>query len=165
MELVDGAEVTPVGENEFLVPQPIRLPSGILGQYANVHMLEDFLDYVSMAVGMGVLSREQAVEFIKGEVLIPGGCELGVYPRGWLENILRILGELGRSFLNKYAGRIIGYNAYQVRAIGFLSERIGSFLLLQELFRRYPAGIPTTIFGYMVTVTDRGDDYTLGMVG
>lgn len=160
--VLDASEMSPAGEHEFLLAQPLMLSLGYFQQYAQAHELVDLLDYTSLAIRSGVLGKAESADFVSEQVLIPGGCELGIFPRQWLTETLSVLSALGESFLKTYSERINSYDSYQVRAVGFLSERLGSFLLLRELRRRYPRGIPPEIFGHMSCVTEDGQHYTHG---
>ena len=55
-----------------------------LGNYAAIHHRKDILDYTSLAVEMGVLDSNSASEFLAAKHFIPGGVELGIYPKAWL---------------------------------------------------------------------------------
>jgi hypothetical protein len=70
---------------------------------------------------------------------------------------------LGKAFLSRYQARVATYDAYQIRAVGFLSERLGSFFLMQELKKRYPQGIPPAIFGHLSVMTQDGQHYAIGL--
>ncbi|RTL29035.1 MAG: hypothetical protein EKK49_14990 [Rhodocyclaceae bacterium] len=158
-EPLDASEMSPTGEHEFLLAQPRHFPTGLFHQYALVHELVDLLDYTSLAINNGILDKAAAADFVREQVIIPGGCELGIYPRQWLAGTLSALSTLGKTFLETYGSRIRGYNIYQIRAVGFLSERLGSFLLMRELKRRYPQGAPPEVFGHMTCIIEDGRTY------
>ena len=158
-EPLDASEMSPAGDHEFLLAQPRHFPAGLFHQYAVVHELVDLLDYTSLAIKSGLLSNVEAADFVKEPAIIPGGCELGIYPRQWLAETLNELGRLGKTFLETYGSRVSRYNAYQIRAVGFLSERLGSFLLMRELKRRYPKGTPPEVFGHMTCIIEDGRTY------
>jgi SAM-dependent methyltransferase len=105
-----------------------------------------------LAVERGIISKDDYQNFLECKTFIPGGCELGIYPCKWLLGILSHLEDLGRHFILKHKVRIASYDSYQVRCIGFLSERLGSFLLLKELNARFNNQIPATVFGHMTTI-------------
>jgi hypothetical protein len=54
----------------------------------------------------------------------------------------------------------IDHDSYQVRAVGFLAERLDSYLLLQELRRRYTQGISRAIFGCLCVLVPEGSSYS-----
>ncbi|HQX08375.1 MAG TPA: hypothetical protein PKZ19_16405, partial [Zoogloea sp.] len=162
-EPLDASEMSPAGDHEFLIAPPLQLPFGLFHQYALAHELVDLLDYTSLAIKSGFLSKAEAADFVKEQVIIPGGSELGIYPRQWLGETLSMLSTLGQTFLETYESRVSRYNSYQVRAVGFLSERLGSFLLMRELNRRYPQGTPPEIFGHMTCILENGRPYAAGL--
>jgi hypothetical protein len=149
-----------VNINDFLVSKPLIFDSDLMLQYANCHLLQDLLDYTSIAIDLSIINQEHAEMFLRCKLLIPGGCELGRYPIDWSIKTLSALRQVGAEFLARYKKRIECYNAYQIRALGFLSERLGSYLLLMEFNRRFGDNVPDSIFGYMTTFTNvDNEDY------
>ncbi len=153
----------PSAENGFLIAQPLHVKKSIFGHYKAVHRRQDILDYTSLAVELGILDKPSASEFLGAKHFIPGGIELGVYPKSWLIPALSSLEVLGREFLNRYGSRVERYNSFQVRAVGFLSERLGSFLLIRHLTKKYSNNIPANIFGHMTVIVEGGSGYTAGL--
>ncbi|WP_156660805.1 hypothetical protein [Mycobacterium sp. 852002-10029_SCH5224772] len=152
---------TPRVGREFLVAQPKYFKKSIIGQYAACHHRQDILDYASLAVEMGVLDSDSASEFLASRHFIPGGVELGIYPVDWLTKALSSIESISRQFLNRYHNRVEKYDTYQVRAVGFLSERLGSFLLIRQLTEFYSNKIPAEIFGYMSVIVDDNSGYSI----
>jgi hypothetical protein len=152
-------EIEPRPGFEFLIGFPLKFPCGVVEHYIDTHRGIDLFEYVSLAVEMGILSLEGAQEFAKEKFLIPGGCELGVYPTAWVRPMLEKLEKLGREFVTRCAPRLRTYDNFQVRAVGFLAERMGSFFLLTELRDRYPAGIPRELCGYLCAIVPPGGSY------
>ena len=163
MSTLTPDDIRPRDGFDFLISQPRTLPLGIIGQYAHAHNAIDLLDYLSLAVKLSVLSASELRDFALEPFFIPGGCEFGVFPTPWVTQALSKLELVGREFLSQHGDRVRGYDAYQVRAVGFLSERLGSFFLMQELRRRYPQGAPGEILGYMCTVVVEGQPYVPGI--
>lgn len=155
------SEFTPAAGLEFLVAQPRYFKKSIIGQYAACHHRQDILDYTSLAVEMGVLDSNSASKFLGSKHFIPGGVELGIYPAEWLTSVLSKVESISRQFLNRYRERLKKYDTYQVRAIGFLSERLGSFLLISQLTELYSNNIPAEIFGYMSVIVDDNAGYSI----
>lgn len=151
-------DIKPNEGYEFLISRPLQCIQSIFTQYNSVHHITDLLEYLSIAVQLGILSSAEVNEFIAERILFPGGCEMGVFPTIWLTEILSKLESVGREFILRAGNRIRQYDSYQVRAVGFLSERLGSFFLHKELMKRYPAGIPNQIFGFMCNVQN-GNEY------
>lgn len=152
-------EVRPKENCDFLFSLPLQFPRGILHQYAVHHHAVDIFEYISIAVRLGVITSNEVEAFCTSTTFIPGGCELGIYPTSWLCDTLKMLEAVGREFVILRAERIKTYDAYQVRAVGFLAERLGSYLLLKELKNRYPQGLPHSLIGYLCVVVPDGSAY------
>lgn len=153
----------PTSGREFLVAQPLYCEISIVGQYAVSHYRRDILDYASLAVEMGIFDSDDASDFLREKYLIPGGAEFGIFPKAWLTDTLFEIERLARQYLHRYGRRLKAYGGYQVRALGFLSERLGSFLLLRHLKDKYSNDIPVEIFGYMTVVVKRDASYSHGL--
>jgi hypothetical protein len=144
---------------DFLIGAPLRFPQGIVQQYAQMHHAIDLFNYLSIAVEISVMTPNEARAFTLDTHFIPGGCELGIYPTDWLYASLRKLEALGREFVTRCGERIGTYDRYQVRAVGFLAERLGSYFLLKELRQRYPQGIPRVLIGSLCVIVADGAPY------
>ncbi len=146
----------PVLGHEFLVPSPIYLEVGIVSQYVATHLAVDLFDYIGLAAELGILSTADVTAFSLQQHLIPGGCELGYYPASWLLPLLEKLEGLGRAFLIKHERRLRTYDNYQIRALSFLSERLGSFFLIRKLTEVYGPQLHISAFGFMCTIVNSG---------
>ncbi|WP_141659300.1 hypothetical protein [Mycobacterium europaeum] len=154
---------TPNAGLEFLVAQPIYFEGSIVGQYADSHYRRDILDYASLAVELKVLDSESSSEFLNAHHFISGGVQLGIYPRSWLVETSSKIDLVSREFLSRYRDRLKKYDIYQVRAVGFLSERLGSFLLISQLMERYSNKIPVEVFGYMTAIVEGDSTYSIAL--
>jgi len=160
-QFIGPDNLRPRGNNQFLVVRPLVYEKGTFAQYARAHKIIDLINYCSLAIDLGILNEKDVDSFFKCRYLIQGGAEFGVYPAEWLVPTLNCLELLGRTFLDRYGERVRDYDPYQVRSVGFLSERLGSFLLLKRLKRIYPQGIPGSLFGVIATVSNDGG-YAVG---
>ena len=145
LSLFERSEFWPSVGHEFFVAQPLYFQEGLIAQYASCHEAKDLFDYMGLAVDVGVLSQADLNDFTRQKHLIPGGCELGYFPWSWLLPTLEKLERVGRAFLRNNRARISKYDDYQIRALSFLSERLGSFLLLQRLTQTYGATIHKSV--------------------
>ncbi|MGE2692684.1 hypothetical protein [Mycolicibacterium pulveris] len=147
----------------FLVSQPLYFKNSVFKHYATIHHRRDIVDYTSIAVETGVLDSATASEFLAAKHFIPGGVELGVFPKWWLMNVLSAIERVGREFVQRHGSRLRRYNTYQIRAVGFLSERLGSFFLIRHLMERYSNNIPAEIFGHMTVMVEGRSGYSAGL--
>ncbi len=161
---IPRTEIEPRDGFDFLIGFPLRCRQTIVAQYIEDHKGLDLFDYVSMAVDMGILPVDEAQAFSTEQFFIVGGCESGVYPTEWVRPVLEGLAKLGREFITRRASRIRTYDNYQVRAVGFLAERLGSYLLLSELRRRYPTGLPREICGHLCVLVPPGGTYDCAVI-
>ncbi|MFV9635279.1 hypothetical protein [Mycobacterium neumannii] len=153
----------PSPDHGFLVAQPLHFKNSILGHYTTVHHQRDILDYTSLAVELGVLNSESASKFLAAKHFVPGGVELGIYPNSWLSQVLPRIELLSREFLHRHGNRIKGYNSFQIRAVGFLAERLGSYFLIRHLIEKYSNNIPAEIFGHMTVIVEGKSKYSAGL--
>lgn len=152
-------EIHPRTGYDFLIGFPFMLEQGVVAHYIQEHHGADLFDYISMAVDSRILTHDEADGFAKEKYFVPGGCELGIYPTSWVRPVLQKLEKLGREFVTRRGARILKYNNYQVRAVGFLAERLGSYWLLTELRNRFPKGFPRDMFGYLCAIVPSGGAY------
>lgn len=153
----------PRADHGFLVAQPLHFRKPVVDHYAATHHRRDILDYTSLAVEMGVLDADSASEFLAAKFFIPAGVELGIFPKEWLVQVLSGIELVGRQFLNRYSDRVRKYNKYQIRAVNFLSERLGSFFLIRHLTEKFSNNIPAEIFGYMTVMVEGNSSYSAGL--
>ena len=154
------AEAGPRDGYEFLVIRPFLFDGGMGKQYAEEHHEVDLLDYLAIAHGLGILDTAASRQLPLESMFFPGGCELGFYPTEWIVPALEKLALAGKEFIKRHADRIATYDNYQVRAVGFLAERLGSYLLLRELQRRFPDRLPAQLIGNACSLTQTGDSYS-----
>ena len=162
---------------DWLVARPLLLPnwrkhSDYLEQYGRVHQPQDLLRFAAEAVEQQLLERSEATRFLREELMLPGGIELGVFPADfWLRSVTAIENVV-RACVKRYDVVRDGYDA---RAWAFCVERLGSYLVLREL-RTLP-GFELRGFGLhfasphhwsrrfagrLNLLTDDGDDYVVG---
>jgi len=120
------------GNSSCLLMQPMLFQDGVVGQYHRAHSIRDLMMFLHMAIDAAVLTEAEAHQFLQQRVLLPGGF-LGVLPFDLLRLILRKLEKfLMYLEISEFTIRHPS-DPYQSRAIGFFSERLCSFLLIQAL--------------------------------
>ncbi len=124
------------GDRSFLLCAPLHFTRlfwhrrGYLRDYVGAHHVEDLLRFCAEAVEQGVIASREVEPFLKEDVFIPGGVELGVYPVDfWLASIGAVE-QVVRACVQRYTRLRSGY---QTRAWAFCAERLGSWLLLKRL--------------------------------
>lgn len=105
------------------------VPTGVLGQYSANHDLLDYIEFTKFLIESQMMTHDQGVLFLRQDQFIPS-CNIGIFHKPRLQVVLSILtaaAEFRKSpnFQRK--------NGAQRRSMGFLLERLHSFLLLQIL--------------------------------
>lgn len=141
---------------EFLVAQPLYFANSIVEKQIELRHFDrrDIRDYMSIALEMGVLDPDTAKDFLAAKHFIPGGSQIGIYPKSWLMCQLSKRERIDRQFLSRYRHRIEKYETVQIRAVSFLAECLGSFILFRHLTEKYSNNIPAEIFGYVTVILD-----------
>jgi hypothetical protein len=112
-----------------MVNTPYRFPNGILGQYGTAHPLEDFMDFAKFLLQKHILNTVELSNFLRGEVLIPAGS-IGVLT---IENFKLIYSVLLKASAFMSDPSFPARTGYQRRNMGFLLERLNSYLLLKGI--------------------------------
>ncbi len=154
---IDIQKISQTVESSFLLPELVSLPGGDMVMYSRVHHLPDYLRFCAICIDEGVLTAEQAIEMQRQEVLIPGGGFLGICPIKHFMEIVEITKMVGIKFLEKNMPG--NKSQYQRIAVGYLIERLASYLLIKRLSKEY-GGIPIQFLGSIVAVTN--SDYVHG---
>jgi hypothetical protein len=135
--------IKPINNDHYLIGTSIKVQS-ILSQYATAHFLRDILKFSTIIIESDILSEKDMLDFLNSEVLIPApSC--GSFRLDTHINIFCILEKAAKAFWN------FGYrpyaDQYQSRVMGFLLERLNSFLLIKEIsafnLRYFPEGYTT----------------------
>ena len=112
-----------------MVNTPFRFSGGILDNYARYHHLEDLLDFAKFLGKENILTAVEIAQFLRGDILIPGSS-IGVLS---VENFRSVFSALAKAsqFINEpnYVARV----GYQRRNMGFMLERLNSYLLLKGI--------------------------------
>jgi hypothetical protein len=145
-KLDEHAEVFSRFCTEELFNRPVELPGGMLGQYATAHILTDALNFARFLIEEGILESERAAAFLTDPKLI-AGCNSGIFA---LDSFKKIFATLKRAAAFVYSPNFVMRTGYQRRSVGFLLERLNSFLL----FERMRSGASQPNFGHHILISD-----------
>ena len=137
MDIVSPAAVTverlaqwlEPGAEDFLVSRLLPMREGCLGQFASSHVVQDLLRFIALAVELGVIDKHDVEWFARETWLIPGGIELGVFPREFWIAQATALENVVRACVEQHPVQRAGY---QMRVWAFCAERLGSWMLLRH---------------------------------
>lgn len=136
----------------------LRLFTTLLDHYDNNHYIEDFLRFVADCIHCEVLSSEDANLLLHMNKMIIGGIGIGSFP---IEVFLSVMQKVEKAVLHYYTNSWIKrQDRYQYRNIGFLCERLSSFLLMKELDKRNIK--LQTALGRLFVISEE-ETYTLGV--
>ncbi|WP_028203331.1 hypothetical protein [Paraburkholderia nodosa] len=123
---------------------PITLgAAGVIAQYHGAHVLEDFLSFTQYMMDEKLFDSSDALKFISQQHFVPS-CSIGLYHVDLFRSIFAVL-ECASKFMN--SPRFVARDGYQRRSVGFLLERLHSYLIVEH-FRN--AGV----FGHNMLISD-----------
>jgi hypothetical protein len=125
---------------------PIEFPDSLLNNYQREHFLGDLLLFSEFLVGRGILSALDVANFLTLKFMIPA-CSIGVYRASTLIEMLNLL-FLAADFRNHK--NFVRREGYQERNMGFLLERLQSFLILKYI----SVASPVHVFGKNIVISD-----------
>ncbi|WP_034296382.1 DUF4422 domain-containing protein [Herbaspirillum sp. RV1423] len=108
---------------------PVHFSDGVVSQYATAHVLEDFLNFVKYLMEIEMFSPVDAAKFLRYQDIIPA-CSVGIYQIEIFKKLYLYL-ERASGFMN--SSYFVVRDGYQRRSMGFLLERLHSFLILELL--------------------------------
>lgn len=108
---------------------PVRFSDGVVTQYATQHVLEDMLNFVKYLLEIQMFSPVEAARFLRSENIIPA-CSVGIFEVKTFKKLFSYL-ERAADFL--HSPYFIAREGYQRRSMGFLLERLQSFMILELL--------------------------------
>jgi hypothetical protein len=118
----------------------------VVGQYASVHLIEDIINFSKFLFETGILDSKQTVSFLTGSVIIYA-CNMGTFRSTTLREVLKTLRDAAEFRKTCYFIPRVGY---QRRVVGFLLERLNSYLILN----RIQSGLSDGNFGHHIIVSD-----------
>lgn len=102
---------------------------GVLTQYAAQHLLEDFLNFAKYLVEIEMLTPVEAARLLRYQEFVPA-CSVGIYHIEIFRKLFAYLGLAAEFLTSPY---FVPREGYQRRSMGFLLERLHSFLILEML--------------------------------
>lgn len=102
---------------------------GILAQYASAHLLEDLIDFSKFLHQKNILSPQHVILFLRENTLIPASSisVLSISNFRWIVSYLIKASD----YMNHES--FVVRSGYQRRNMGFLLERLNSYLLLEGI--------------------------------
>ena len=122
------------------------LGEGILYHYATYHVLSDFINFSKFLLDYEILDSQEVARFMTGSILIPASS-MGVFRRETLREILAPLRRAAEFIKTPY---FVPRTDYQRRVLGFLLERLNSYLILS----RIDADLSEGNFGHHTILSD-----------
>jgi hypothetical protein len=155
-EMITRSTVEPAVGREFLLCLHNFVKLGGRGnikvQWGMAHLMPDFEAARDLAIEMELMTRDEWRQLEEEPALIEGGCSMGIMPGTLLKEIMGKVIPFYDEFAARHHQRFLKYDPVQRRVIPFLAERIETHFILRELRARYPAGIPSDIFGCLTSV-------------
>jgi len=112
-----------------LFNRPFHFNGGMLGQYASAHVLEDIFNFSKFLIEESIFDPQRASLFLKEALMIPSG-NIGTFRTVTLREILSTLKQAAAFLRSSY---FVPRSGYQRRVMGFLLERLTSYLILMRI--------------------------------
>lgn len=132
--------------NEELLNSPTQFSMSIFNQYASAHHAEDFVNFASFLCSASIISEDELPLFFNDAVMIPS-CNTGLFT---CDNFVADLTLLERASQFMYSSAFKRRADYQRRNMGFLLERLNSFLILKAV----RSGKRPPSFGFNKLITE-----------
>jgi hypothetical protein len=127
--LADLAHCFDRAQHAMLFNTVTDVPDTIAGQYASAHVFSDILAFADFLVAERILDPVTTVEFLGAKSAV-FSCAIGVYRVDAYRAIFSVLERAAR-FL--HSPGFTPREGYQRRSVGFLLERLHSFLITKFL--------------------------------
>ena len=137
-------------ENE-LFNQIYDLKETVYEQYSHAHIEEDMINFVNYLNMISIFSQSDTDKFMNDTIMIPA-CNMGVFHRQTLFWLLSQLKSASSFIHSKYFKERSGY---QRRVMGFLLERLNSYLLIHK----NPFHQRSINYGHHIIISDIHDIY------
>ena len=133
-EKLDIAAELRAYQGNTLFPIPITFERGIVSNYASCHHLQDFLRLTALCVDHGILSDQEALEFLTSNTLFPCPA-VGSLPIDVSLEIAAVGARYVKAVHDAEFVCLEPSDSYQHRAESFFCERLVSFFLLKSLLK------------------------------
>ena len=128
-----GDKFDPLNNNSSLLASPISVPNGVLSQYGSCHHIRDIMMFAATLIDFGILDENEASDFLSSKILIPSpSC--GTFEVAGFMEVIGILKKATEAFF--YTNYKKYTDHYQQRVIGFLLERLHSYLLIKNFSQK-----------------------------
>ncbi len=120
---------------EFLISHPLlfslfwKKKKDYFEQFSKAHNIKDLLRFTSIAAELGIIDKFEVEFFFREVIFIPGGIELGVFPTEFWINGITAMENVIRECIRNNSKT---HTYFQVRALSFCCERLGSYMLLKH---------------------------------
>ena len=135
-------------ENGLMLGKPIEMQEMIIGNYARNHYLEDLLSFTATLIREKLLDQNQANNFLTNRFLIPCPSIGFMTTRLFVDQVHKLRCAVNVFVKASYKRR----EGYQRRTLGFLLERLHSYLLISAL--RDSSVRERASLGYRIVVTN-----------
>jgi hypothetical protein len=105
----------------------VKFNYGLLRLYSETHVMEDLLNFTSFLLERDIFNKDSALDFLTSEYLIPA-CNTGTFKVINYKIMFSVL-SVAAEFL--YSPKFKLRDGYQRRSVGFLLERLHSYLILK----------------------------------
>lgn len=125
-----GPELFPRKGQSYLVGSVMALNLGMMHQYARAHHVRDILRFCSDLIDAGLMTNEEAEDFLTQKILIPapncGTFEVSLFLEmmDFVESAAEVYWDGGYRTYD---------DIYQFRVVSFLLERLNSWILLRRI--------------------------------
>ncbi|MGL4767879.1 MAG: DUF4422 domain-containing protein [Formosimonas sp.] len=133
-------------KNQELFNTVVQFEANMVNCYAGVHVLEDMEHFGRFLAEQCILSPEEVQDFFSSFILIPA-CNIGVFKIPTFKAIFSILEKAAQFLHSEY---FIQREGYQRRSVGFLLERLNSYLILAFVKQ----GILPHSFGHNLIISE-----------
>jgi hypothetical protein len=124
----------------------IALPNDIVWEYSNSHVLLDLLNFSRFLIEQNILPSLEVAAMLATNEMVPA-CNLGTFNRS---TFIRIFDTIKSAARFVHTPDFVPRPPPQRRTMGFLLERLNSYLLLKHIKQ----GVNRGTFGHNIIISD-----------